>query len=157
LHGFTTRGLGLAESTRVRVAMEARTQGAPHADRCRRRERRAATLKQEKLVMRMLCSLSATLLALIPLVTLGGCGPDSGEPPDALGGQERVGTAKSAFMDPGTYVPLPAGYGHYCSVLLPNDTYEFVHGDGNSDPCGYLLAVEPAGTVVTRAGIYDMN
>lgn len=78
---------------------------------------------------------------------------DSGQP--ELDGMENV--VSQDFLDSGSFVPLPAGFGHYCSVLLPDDTYQFATSAGNGDPCGDLLRSAPAGTVVTRAGIYDMN
>jgi murein DD-endopeptidase MepM/ murein hydrolase activator NlpD len=51
--------------------------------------------------------------------------------------------------------PVPAGYGHYCSIIYPSGGWTFGSLAGaDSDPCGDLLKQNPGGTIA-RAGLWN--
>ena len=53
-------------------------------------------------------------------------------------------------------IPVPPGYGHYCSVSDNAGGWAFEFGDVSSDPCGDILSRFKTG-IVRRAGLWSMN
>ncbi len=53
-------------------------------------------------------------------------------------------------------IPVPPGYGHYCSVSDGAGGWAFEFGDVSSDPCGDILSRFKTG-IVRRAGLWSMN
>jgi hypothetical protein len=52
-------------------------------------------------------------------------------------------------------IPVPPGYGHYCSLTYPGDGWAFAWSDASKDVCAELLKSSPGGTIM-RAGLYSM-
>lgn len=51
-------------------------------------------------------------------------------------------------------IPVPSGFGHYCSVTYSDGTWEFLALRAkNSDPCREIRLVKPGGTI-HRAGLW---
>ena len=52
-----------------------------------------------------------------------------------------------------TPIPVPPGFGHYCSMLYPDGTWNFALGQSKfSDPC---LSLTTPGSRIARAGLWD--
>ncbi len=54
------------------------------------------------------------------------------------------------------YVPEPAGYGHYCSMVWPGGGWAFASDTNGGHPCQYLRNQFGNGTV-RRAGLFNAN
>ncbi|MFP7721749.1 M23 family metallopeptidase [Lysobacter sp. A3-1-A15] len=83
----------------------------------------------------------------------------AGNPPLERTGRRKLVVAPAApsrrvrRLVPATDVPQ--GYGRYCSVSYPTGGWAFATlSQGDSDPCGALLASSPGGTI-ERAGLWD--
>lgn len=75
-----------------------------------------------------------------------------------------------SFLDPGTdqftagpapvaagfYIPEPAGYGHYCSMVWPGGGWAFASDTTGGHPCQYLRDQFGSGQV-RRAGLFDAS
>jgi len=53
-------------------------------------------------------------------------------------------------------IPVPAGYGHYCSVTYPNGGWAFSWSDASKDICAELLKRSPGGAIA-RAGLFSLS
>lgn len=65
-------------------------------------------------------------------------------------------TAAPDPMAVGTYVAVPAGYGHYCSMVWPGGGWAFASYTNGQHPCQYLRDTFGSGTV-RKAGLFDAS
>ncbi|MBV1860604.1 MAG: hypothetical protein KUG77_19480, partial [Nannocystaceae bacterium] len=65
-------------------------------------------------------------------------------------------TAGPAPVAAGYYIPEPAGYGHYCSMVWPGGGWAFASDTTGGHPCQYLRDQFGNGQV-RRAGLFDAS
>lgn len=71
-------------------------------------------------------------------------------------GAALIGWQDSAAVPP-PIIPVPPGYGHYCSITYTGGGWSFATLTGSSsDPCGWLRTQTPGGTI-QRAGLWSEN
>jgi len=64
--------------------------------------------------------------------------------------------AAAAPPPPPPVIPVPPGYGNYCSLSYPGGGWAFGALGAGGDPCGQMLEQSPGGTI-ERAGLWSLD
>jgi murein DD-endopeptidase MepM/ murein hydrolase activator NlpD len=86
--------------------------------------------------------LATSTLATAPIVTKPKVGP--------------ILQVEHAAVTAAPKIPVPLGYGHYCSLTYPSGGWAFDWKSASEDPCADMLASSPGGTIA-RAGLWSTS